>query len=620
MIGCVGQRCGLALCVAGVVLVAGCAPVAQQAGVPLQHAVGVEGVDAQTYAKAINGPAHLWVPGEPNVACFDSSAPINPEILAQVDALMRAGLPKYQLSATNGRWTTTATNGSGIPIGTPITVTWSLVPDGIRVSPTLPPPTDGSLDPQRSRLFERLDAQFGGNRSLWLAQFQAAFDRWSELSGITFVRVQSGANPWDDGAVWGTGGNTTSRGDIRIGMRPIDVVGNVLAFNSYPNNGDMVLDFEENWGQSANTYRFLRNIVMHELGHGQGIAHNCPVNQLGSGNRMLLEPSYSAVFDGPQQDDIRAVQENYGDAAEPNGTPATATLLGDVTPGSTQTFGTVSTASSASRYSLIFTDEDYFKFTTTVPLVVSIAATPVGTTYLTGDCTTNPSGTSVNASNIGDLLVEVYNVDGSVSYGVQNTAAIGVEELVANVLFPAGGGMFRVRSAASLADTQLYTVRLEASSAIAFSSSNTAGPVVLTWGAVTGNTGYRVYRSATGDRASATLISTQTGTSLTDTASTPAAATYWVETNQAGRPNTVIGGPLVAAARPACGLSDVAGPGQSVGPDNTLTADDIIVFLNWFFASDTRADVAGPGQSTSADGQFTADDIIVFLNRFFAGC
>ncbi len=617
MIGCVGQRCGLALCVAGVVLVAGCAPTAQQAGVPLQHAVGVEGVDAQTYAKAINGPAHLWVPGEPNVACFDSSAPINPEILAQVDALMRAGLPKYQLG---NRWTTTATNGSGIPIGTPITVTWSLVPDGIRVSPTLPPPTDGSLDPQRSRLFERLDAQFGGNRSLWLAQFQAAFDRWSELSGITFVRVQSGANPWDDGAVWGTGGNATSRGDIRIGMRPIDVVGNVLAFNSYPNSGDMVLDFEENWGQSANTYRFLRNIIMHELGHGQGIAHTCPERQSGSGNRMLLEPSYSADFDGPQQDDIRAVQENYGDAAEPNGTPATATLLGAVAPGSTQTFGTVSTASSASRYSVVFTDEDYFKFTTTVPLVVSIAATPVGTTYRTGDCQTNPSGTSVNARNVGDLLVEVYNVDGSLSYGVQNTAAIGVEELVANVLFPAGGGMFRVRSAASLVDTQLYTVRLQASSAIAFSSSNTAGPVVLTWGAVTGNTGYRVYRSATGNRASATLISTQTGTSLTDTASTPAGATYWVETNQAGRPNTVIGGPLVAAARPACGLSDVAGPGQSVGPDNTLTADDIIVFLNWFFASDTRADVAGPGQSTTADGQFTADDIIVFLNRFFAGC
>jgi hypothetical protein len=70
----------------------------------------------------------------------------------------------------------------------------------------------------------------------------------------------------------------------------------------------------------------------------------------------------------------------------------------------------------------------------------------------------------------------------------------------------------------------------------------------------------------------------------------------------------------------ACGLSDVAGPGQSIGSDSALTADDIIVYLNWFFAGDTRADVAGPGQSSVPDSQFTADDIIVFLNRFFAGC
>jgi uncharacterized membrane protein len=69
-----------------------------------------------------------------------------------------------------------------------------------------------------------------------------------------------------------------------------------------------------------------------------------------------------------------------------------------------------------------------------------------------------------------------------------------------------------------------------------------------------------------------------------------------------------------------CGASDVAGPGQSVGPDAELTADDIIVFLNWFFAGDFSADVSGPGQSTQPDGEFTADDIIVFLNRFFAGC
>jgi hypothetical protein len=66
--------------------------------------------------------------------------------------------------------------------------------------------------------------------------------------------------------------------------------------------------------------------------------------------------------------------------------------------------------------------------------------------------------------------------------------------------------------------------------------------------------------------------------------------------------------------------ADVAGAGQSVGPDGDLTADDIIVFLNYFFAGNLRADVAGPGQSTTVDGALTADDIIVFLNGFFAGC
>jgi hypothetical protein len=70
----------------------------------------------------------------------------------------------------------------------------------------------------------------------------------------------------------------------------------------------------------------------------------------------------------------------------------------------------------------------------------------------------------------------------------------------------------------------------------------------------------------------------------------------------------------------ACGPSDIAGPGQGAGADGELTADDIIVFLNAFFAGDPIADVAGPGQDPNADKEFTADDIIVFLNRFFAGC
>ena len=69
-----------------------------------------------------------------------------------------------------------------------------------------------------------------------------------------------------------------------------------------------------------------------------------------------------------------------------------------------------------------------------------------------------------------------------------------------------------------------------------------------------------------------------------------------------------------------CNLSNVAGANQSTTPDDVLTADDIIVFLGWFFANDARANVAGANQSTIPDNVLTADDIIVFLGRYFAGC
>jgi hypothetical protein len=74
------------------------------------------------------------------------------------------------------------------------------------------------------------------------------------------------------------------------------------------------------------------------------------------------------------------------------------------------------------------------------------------------------------------------------------------------------------------------------------------------------------------------------------------------------------------AAACGCGPSDVAGAGQQVGPDGEVTADDVIVFINWFVTGDARADVGRAGQVAGADGELTADDVIVFINRFIAGC
>ncbi|MFN7021245.1 MAG: GC-type dockerin domain-anchored protein [Phycisphaerales bacterium] len=47
--------------------------------------------------------------------------------------------------------------------------------------------------------------------------------------------------------------------------------------------------------------------------------------------------------------------------------------------------------------------------------------------------------------------------------------------------------------------------------------------------------------------------------------------------------------------------------------DSILDIGDLLVYLNWFFAGDTRAD-------TNADGRLSVDDAFMFLYGFFAGC
>lgn len=67
-------------------------------------------------------------------------------------------------------------------------------------------------------------------------------------------------------------------------------------------------------------------------------------------------------------------------------------------------------------------------------------------------------------------------------------------------------------------------------------------------------------------------------------------------------------------------LADVAGLGGSIGADGLITADDVIVFLDRFFAQDLSvADVAQLGGTAGADGLLTADDVIVFLGALLSG-
>ena len=350
--------------------------------------------------------------------------------------------PRYQLTT---RW-----RGAQ---GSPRALTWSFVPDGLSIPGGAGEPTAAS------NLFARMDALFGGNRSLWISKFQESFDRWAILCGVSYTRIQVGGNPWDDGASWGSAGSANLRGDIRIGMHPIDGTFGILAYNQFPPNGDMVMDSAESWNDSAGNYTFLRNTVMHEHGHGIGLLHVCPAN-----STKLMEPLLNENFDGPQHDDIRGAQRQYGDDSEDNNTPATATNIGTLNPGTPINLGAVPNPGSNSTWPLSIDADgevDYFKFTVTSALAVTVTVAPQGFTYQsgpqTGQCN---SGTTVNSLAIADLNVQILDTNGTTVLATGASNGAGSSE-VTNAALPAAGDYYvKVYEGNSPTESQMYTLRL----------------------------------------------------------------------------------------------------------------------------------------------------------------
>ena len=71
---------------------------------------------------------------------------------------------------------------------------------------------------------------------------------------------------------------------------------------------------------------------------------------------------------------------------------------------------------------------------------------------------------------------------------------------------------------------------------------------------------------------------------------------------------------------PRCGPVDVVAPGGSIGYDGTLTVDDLVAYLAYFFAANSIADVSTSGGPDVPDGQVTVDDLVAALQLFFSGC
>ncbi|MCH8275799.1 MAG: matrixin family metalloprotease, partial [Armatimonadetes bacterium] len=303
------------------------------------------------------------------------------------------------------RWTRTATNPSTGGLGNPITITYSFVPDGTFI------PNVG-LGQGPSNLQARLTAQFGGNAALWRQKFAEAFGRWGQVTGITFFEEN------DDGApLHGSSGFLGVRGDVRISG--FGYTTGILAYNFFPNNGDMVLNTNINWGNSGANWRLLRNTVMHEHGHGFGLNHVDPVN-----GTKLMERFLNTNFDGPQDDDIQGGQRLYGDPKENNDSNGSSYNLGTVTNGMAVEF--LSTDDDF--------DRDWYRVIVPAGKVLAITAAPVGRIYLQG-----PVGgqtTWRNSKAINDLQIRAYNNNGTVLLGFANDTGRGVNEVLLNVVPP----------------------------------------------------------------------------------------------------------------------------------------------------------------------------------------
>ena len=282
---------------------------------------------------------------------------------------------------SNGRWESTATNSSTGGNGTPITLTWSIVPDGAIV------PGRGPSD-----LVSWLDGEFGagpggvnlGNRP-WFPFIAEAFDRWDQLTGANLVH-----EPLDDGVALGNfAGELDLRGDVRLGGAFIDGPGGTLAYSGLVGEADIVIDTSDAVGllAPADNYRKFRNTLMHEIGHSLGLVH------ITSGDAaLLLEPSLDLSIDGPQLDDIRGVQRLYGDAHEfptRNNALGTATPLGELSSGETLAVGSDAGLSqlvyptSADFVSISGSgDQDWYSFVIDEPTAVDVALTPRGGSFM----------------------------------------------------------------------------------------------------------------------------------------------------------------------------------------------------------------------------------------------
>ncbi|MBZ0171610.1 MAG: hypothetical protein K8E66_04455, partial [Phycisphaerales bacterium] len=154
----------------------------------------------------------------------------------------------------------------------------------------------------------------------------------------------------------------------------------------------------------------------HEHGHGLGFNHVCPANAT-----KLMEPFVSTAYDGPQLDDILAIQRNYGDPNEHNDNAGTATDLGSWFIGRNESYNDVSIDDN--------TDTDFYEINATQNMEIVVDVTPDAATYQQGPQTALcNTGTTTNYNTKQDLRVAIRASNGTTTLLTVNDTGLGSAE------------------------------------------------------------------------------------------------------------------------------------------------------------------------------------------------
>ncbi|GAB5497681.1 MAG: hypothetical protein Phyf2KO_27610 [Phycisphaerales bacterium] len=380
--------------------------------------------------------------GVPVMPCFAPGT--DPALIDAFEAIVfGANAGRFQQTT---RWGGTALNPGGAAQGDPTILTYSFPDDGT----TIPDGVGEGSGPNGLNAF--MDGIYG-SRATWRALYDQMFARWGELSGNTYILETND----DNSTLFNNPGVAGVRGDLRMGGKPIDGNSGILAYNFFPQNGDMVVDSPDSFynvtsGQSLR----LRNVLAHEHGHGMGQLHVCPTSQT-----KLMEPFISTAYDGPQFDDTLNAQRHYGDPMEPNDNTGEASDLGSFNIGQSIQLGSTGPNNSGLTDVLSIddnSDSDYFLLNLNANSSITATVTPRGFTYIEGPQTSQcNSGSNYAALTQKDLGIQVLDSAGNVLQSSNDNGTGQAETVLAN----AAAGAAYVRVFGDTANTiQSYTLNI----------------------------------------------------------------------------------------------------------------------------------------------------------------